>query len=103
MTDKIFADGLFFKKPSEKAPSFIIGNLSVNVEKFTKFIQEQQTERGWVNLDIKESRNGTIYVELNTYKREEKSDFQNKLEEPAKEEIPVIQENDEVDIKNIPF
>lgn len=103
MTDKIFADGLFFKRPSDKAPKFIIGNLSVNIEKFTKFIQEQQTEKGWVNLDIKESRNGTIYIELNTYKREEKSDFQRQLEEPEKEEIPVIQENGGIDIKDIPF
>jgi hypothetical protein len=81
--DKIFADGLFFKKPSEKAPKFIIGNLSVNVGKFVPFLQAQTNERGWVNLDIKESKNGTIYIEVNDWQ---------KGQETKKEEIPTINE-----------
>lgn len=67
MVDKIFADGLRFDNPSPKAPSYVKGRLSVNVKKFTDFLSKVSNERGWVNLDIKESRNGTLYVELNTY------------------------------------
>jgi len=68
--DKIFADGLMFQAPSEKAPDFIIGNLSVNVKKFTEFMEAQQNERGWLNLSIKKSKGGNLYVELNTWKKE---------------------------------
>lgn len=119
MADKIFADGVFFKLPHDKAPKFVKGNISINVEKFGAFMTAQVNERGWINLDIKESKNGSIYVELNTYQsgqqkaqpaqttQPKEKTFADKLAEPT--EIPVIEENnypeseDNINVKDIPF
>lgn len=69
-TEKVFTNGLIFKAPSEKAPDFVRGSLSVKVADFVAFLQEHETNSGWVNIDIKESREGKLYCELNTYKPE---------------------------------
>ena len=69
MENKTFADGIMFRLPSEKSPKWIKGNISVNVAKFTDFLNKVSNERGWVNLDVKDSKNGTMYIELNTYQK----------------------------------
>lgn len=66
-TTKVFASGLIFKPKSFKAPSFIVGHLSFNVEQFIEFLREHDN-KGWVNVDIKMSKGGKGYGELNTYK-----------------------------------
>lgn len=71
MADKIFANGLIFKK-SDSAPSYVIGSLSVRVNEFVPFLQDQGGE--WVNLSIKESKGGKYYIELDTWKSKEKKE-----------------------------
>ena len=66
MNDKIFADGLFFKR-SETAPDFVVGKLSVNADKFAQFISVHKNEGGYVNLEVKKSKAGGFYVELDTW------------------------------------
>ncbi len=66
-TEKIFADGFSFKNPSDKAPQFVIGKLSVKVEDAKAFLDKHQ-DNGWVNLEIKEAKNGKTYIELSTFK-----------------------------------
>jgi hypothetical protein len=58
----MFANGITFKKPSEKAPDFVIGNLSVKKSEFIKFLNEQPGE--WVNLNIKTSKAGNPYIDV---------------------------------------
>lgn len=70
-TEKIFASGFTFKR-EENAPDFVIGSLSLEVSKAIEFIKEHSSN-GWVNLDVKKSKGGKIYVELNTYKKENQS------------------------------
>jgi len=65
--EKIFADGFSFKYPSDKAPQFVIGKLSVKVDDAKAFLEKHQ-DGGWVNLEIKEAKNGKPYVELNSFK-----------------------------------
>jgi hypothetical protein len=65
--EKIFADGFSFKYPSDKAPQFVIGKLSVKVDDAKAFLEKHQ-DGGWVNLEIKEAKNGKPYVELSTFK-----------------------------------
>jgi hypothetical protein len=69
--DKIFAAGLFYKAPHERAPEFVKGSISIKVEEFTAFLQEHVSDDGWVNLSVKESRGGKLYCELDQYKRRE--------------------------------
>lgn len=95
--EKQFVQGMFYREPSDKAPKWVKGNLSFRVKEFTEFLMAQEDERGWVNIDLKESKGGKIYAEVNTYK-------------PQKQEIPVIEEQvaldpnaEEIKVENIPF
>ena len=67
---KNFADGLRFSLPSEKAPEWVKGQISVNVAKFLPWAEANQDERGWLNIDIKLSKNNSLYCELNTWKKD---------------------------------
>ena len=65
--EKIFANGIMYKPPTEKAPDFVKGSISVKVDEFTAFLAEHNNG-GWVNLDIKLSKNEKYYIELNVWK-----------------------------------
>lgn len=74
--EPIFADGLIFQKPREGAPDYVKGSISVNVAKFVEFLRTQRaagniSAKGWLSLDLKKSKNGTLYFQVNTYKSPE--------------------------------
>ena len=75
MEDKIFIDGMIFKAPHEKAPEFIKGTLSVKCEDFLAFMKVH-SNKGWLNIDLKESKNGKYYAELNTWNPDQKQGAQ---------------------------
>jgi len=109
MAEKIFVEGLFFKEPNEKVKNFIKANLSFNVVKFTEWLQKQTNERGYVNVDVKVGKTGSIYCELNTWKPQAKvpviqegQSFDEQMKAPAQEPTKVEDEN-EINIKDIPF
>jgi len=64
--EKVFADGMMFKRPREGAPEFVKGSVSLKVEAIVPFLQKH-AKNGWVNLDLKTSKTGTFYFELNTW------------------------------------
>lgn len=68
MKEKKFADGMMFKRKNEKVPDFIKGHVSIKVDDFTKWLKENEKADGWVNLDLKESKLGKLYFELNEWK-----------------------------------
>jgi hypothetical protein len=67
MTPKKFAPAFYFKKPTEKAPSFVIGNVSIKVGEFVEFLEQNVNDAGYINLVVKESIKGTIYAEIDTW------------------------------------
>ena len=69
MADKIFADGIRFERRPEKAPEWVKGKISFKVDDAIKFLTENKNDRGWVNLDLKQSKDGKLYLELNTFKK----------------------------------
>lgn len=73
--EKVFIKGMIFKAPRAKAPSFVKGSLSIKVEELVPFLQEH-SKNGWVNINLKESRGGKYYAELDTWqpKSTEKED-----------------------------
>lgn len=73
--DKIFADGFRFEKPREGSPEFVKGRLSIKVPEAIAFLEQYQSNAGWVNIDLKRSQGGKLYLELNTW-------------QPPKKEIP---------------
>lgn len=71
--ETVFADGFSFRKPHEKAPDFIKGELSVKVDEAIDFLKKHE-DKGWVNIDLKKSKGGKLYLALNTFKPEKKRD-----------------------------
>ena len=98
MTEKIFPNGLIYKKAREGAPDFVKGTLSVKVDEFIEFLTKHKDERGWVNIDLLESREGKPYCVLNSWKPETK-EGQSSTTAGANKEVPI----DEIDTTDIPF
>ncbi len=106
MADKIFPDGIIFKKPREGAPDFVKGSLSFKVDEAVAFLKEHQN-KGWVNLDLKKSKAGKLYLELNTFNREppEKELTSEKVNQikDIKAAARKKQEEGQADISDIPW
>jgi hypothetical protein len=68
MADIQFAEGLYFNEPHANAPDFIKGKLSVQKEKFMAWLDATDTnDKGYINLDIKMSRDGKPYIAVDTW------------------------------------
>lgn len=65
-TDKQFPKGMYFKEPHPKAPDFVKGQVSVKVEEFKNYLKTVDDE--WLNIDLKVSKDGKPYAEVNTFK-----------------------------------
>ncbi len=63
---KYFPKGLYVKKPNEKAPDYVIGAISVHVADFKEYLEQVSGE--WLNMDIKNSKEGKFYAEVNLWK-----------------------------------
>ena len=65
-TEKVFADGFIFKR-QENAPEFVVGSMSIKVDEAMAFLAQNES-KGWVNLNVKKSKGGKYYMELDTWK-----------------------------------
>ena len=70
----VLADGFFFDRPKEGAPDFVKGRLSIQAEKATALINQYKNEKGYVNLDLLKSKEGKLYMTVNTWKPEAKTE-----------------------------
>lgn len=59
-------EGMIAKR-RDNAPSFVTVNLSIKVDSFTQFLEENESN-GWVNLQVKKRDDGSHYAELDTWK-----------------------------------
>lgn len=91
--DRIFVNGLISKKVSDKAPEWILGALSINVESLTNWLNttgKQVQSNGWINLNIKKSKDGKRYIEVDTYNPQQVAQVVPvKQEEPI--QVPTVQ------------
>jgi hypothetical protein len=69
--EKIFADGFSFKR-RENAPDFVVGRVSIKVDEAIAFLKKHQSN-GWVSLNTNKSKQGTYYMELDTFVPTQKS------------------------------
>lgn len=96
-TEKVFVDGLIFKAPDEKTKEkapWIKGRISVKVPEFINFLKKYETKGGWVNIDLKKSKEkGTLYLELNQW-TPKKDD----LDLDDKKVVPIIDPTDGRDL-----
>ena len=84
-TEKVFADGFIFKR-KENAPEFVVGSMSIKVDEAMAFLAQNET-KGWVNLDVKLSKGGKFYMELDTWKPKTEKVIEKVSEKPA-EDLP---------------
>ena len=67
MEEKKFVTGMFVKR-NEKAPEFVVCNISIKADDFDKFVKENKNEKGYVNLQVRKSKDkGTFYAVLDTF------------------------------------
>ena len=78
--EKVFADGVIFKKPHENAPDFVKGSLSLKMKDLIEFAKKYHKD-GWLNLDLLESRGGKYYAALNTFEPKKQSGSESAAQE----------------------
>lgn len=104
MAEKIFAKGIYFSQ-RVGAPVYVKGSLSIKVSEAISFLEQHVNGSGYVNIDVKESKGGKLYCELNTYvaksktPRNEVEDNQAKLNDMDTIEYP----EEDINPDEIPF
>ena len=100
--EKPFVDGMRFKKPHENAPDFIKGQISIKKDEFISWLTAQGDDE-WINIDLKKSRQGNLYLQKNGWKKSESSEDENAQANKVDTAERVVDKDDEVDVKDIPF
>jgi len=60
--------GFYAKKPHQNAPSFVKASVSVKVEDAIAFLRSNANAAGYVNFDLKESKDGeNLYLDVNNF------------------------------------
>ena len=83
--DNNFVDGLFVKQPHENAPDFVKMGISIKRADLGNWLRAKTDE--WINIQVKESKGGKWYAEVDTWKPESKQEEAPKPE-VANDEIP---------------
>lgn len=65
-----FVDGLLIKKPKPGTPDFVKLNISIKRKELIAWLEGKNDE--WVNLDVKQSKQGKLYAQENTWKPKER-------------------------------
>jgi hypothetical protein len=63
---KYFPKGLYFNLPRDGAPDFVKGQVSIKVADLVEYLGKVKGE--WLNIDLKVSKDGKPYAEVNTWK-----------------------------------
>lgn len=102
MTDSTekFVGGMRVSR-NEKAPDFVLASIGVNIGDFVAWA-DKYSKNGWVNFQLKKSKGGKLYAELDTW--EKKPDpTKGEVERPV-EKIETIQYPEEdINPDDIPF
>jgi hypothetical protein len=68
--EKLFVDGMIIKKGRK---DFIKCSLAFKCKDFTEFMKANHKE-GWLNVDLKMSKSGKLYAEVDTWEPNKKDD-----------------------------
>lgn len=95
MADNKFVAGLIVKAPHAKAPDYVKCRLSIKREDLIHWLESQDGD--WINVDVKESREGKWYAAVNDWKPDNQRD-----DRKPKQQKPSARA-DEIDDDEIPF
>ena len=96
MADNNFPGGLIVKPTHERAPDFVKAAISIKRDELIAWLGSQSGD--WINLDVKESKQGKWYAVVNDYKAGDKSNRGD--ERPAQEQRPPL---DDFEDSDLPF
>ena len=65
-SEKEFVPGMFVKHPHENAPDFVRCRISVNRKELLEYLNSKNDD--FINMDIKESKKGSLYAEIDNWK-----------------------------------
>lgn len=83
-----FVPGLYVFPPHERAASFVKAKLSIKPEQLMEWLRNAKTnEKGYVSIDVLESKSGKWYAKLDNFKKQEKP-VENTAEEISPDDIP---------------
>ncbi len=63
--EKLFPNGLIFKQ-KEGRPDFVVGSIAISCKDFVDTMKEHE-KKGWLNIDLKISKDGNPYAEIDTW------------------------------------
>lgn len=103
---KEFVDGFTARLPNERAPEWLKMKVSLKREALIAWLQNRNDE--WVNIDVKLSKKGTLYGEVNNWKKEAQDFVQGGEWEGrsmAYESLKATgdQKDEEIDFDSLPF
>ena len=102
MADMKFVDGMFVKAPHANAPDFVKASISLKIGAMVTWLSQQDGE--WVNLDMKESREGKWYVSVSTFEPKKPSERNDQGQDDGSPESHQSQAPPEDDFSDdIPF
>lgn len=81
--------GLYFKLPHANAPDFVRGKVAIKNDEFIEFLKQQPDE--WTNLDLKISKNGKGYAQVDNWKPDK-----SKAPQPDSFEVDTNDNSDEL-------
>ena len=106
----IFVDGLTFFNPHNNAPDFVKGQLYLHPDKLNAFMAkhyDKVTPKGYLKANLKLSKMGTYYIDLDTYKKPEDKENHNDnwgtLKSPNANMDNFDVKDETIDEKDIPF
>jgi hypothetical protein len=80
MSEVVFPKGMSIKR-NPKSPDFVIGKISIKLEDFVPFCQQNEND-GWINIEVlKKKADNSPYLKLDTWKPEQQP--QTHPEQPA--------------------
>ena len=66
--EKRYPKGIYFNQPRENAPEFVKGSISIKKADLLIWLNaEAPNDKGYINLDVLEGREGTPYLTVNEY------------------------------------
>ena len=71
-TKKVFVNSVRANRESY-FPDYVICKLAFVESEFKQFMADH-SKNGWLNLEVKRSQNGKVYVELDTFEPKKQSD-----------------------------
>ena len=84
-----FVNGLWVYKPQENTPEFVKASLSFSAD-FSDYLKANETPKGFVKIDILESKDGKYYAKLNTWTAETaQKEVSDSIKSETKEDIKV--------------